>query len=122
VGLLLLRGALGVVAAVVGALYLAGGAELRIGPWVAIACGISLAIGLFTPGSGAVVMLGGIGILLSWIPTPPWGLVHDSSNAWFVVVVAVAIVLLGPGAYSLDARLFGRRVIVIRAASNRRIT
>ena len=32
-----------------------------------------------------------------------------------VVIVAVAIALLGPGAYSLDSYLFGRREIVIAA-------
>jgi uncharacterized membrane protein YphA (DoxX/SURF4 family) len=30
-------------------------------------------------------------------------------------LTAAAIALLGPGAYSLDARLFGRRVIVFRS-------
>jgi len=29
------------------------------------------------------------------------------------VILAAAIALLGPGAFSLDARLFGRREIVI---------
>jgi hypothetical protein len=28
---------------------------------------------------------------------------------------AIALALLGPGAYSLDARLFGRRMLVMRA-------
>lgn len=121
---MLLRVALGVIAATVGALYLTGDAEMRIGAWIAaslaIASGISLLIGFFTPGSGAVVVLGGVGVALTWLPAPQWGLLHDPSNAWLVVVVAVTIILLGPGAYSLDARLFGRRVIVIRAAPNRR--
>lgn len=31
----------------------------------------------------------------------------------YVFAIALAIVLLGPGAFSVDARLFGRRVIVI---------
>jgi hypothetical protein len=36
-------------------------------------------------------------------------------TAWAAVaaVDALALALLGPGAYSLDARLFGRRVVVI---------
>jgi uncharacterized membrane protein YphA (DoxX/SURF4 family) len=110
VGLLLLRVTLGVIAARVGALHLAGHADMRIGAWIAaslaIAGGISLMIGFFTPGAGAVVVLGGV--------------VHGPSNAWLVVVVAVAIIMLGPGAFSLDARLFGRREIVIRAGTKRR--
>ena len=35
----------------------------------------------------------------------------------FFIVMATAIVLLGPGAFSLDARLFGRREIVIPLAA-----
>jgi hypothetical protein len=31
----------------------------------------------------------------------------------FIVVVVAAIILLGPGSLSLDARLFGRREIII---------
>ena len=40
----------------------------------------------------------------------------DDAAAALVVMVAVAIALLGPGAYSLDSYLFGRREIVIAAA------
>jgi hypothetical protein len=32
--------------------------------------------------------------------------------------VAIALALLGPGAYSLDARIFGRRVIVLPPDEN----
>jgi len=39
---------------------------------------------------------------------------HDARLAAFgMIVTAVAIALLGPGAFSLDGRLFGRREIVI---------
>ena len=35
-------------------------------------------------------------------------------NALNVIGLTTAIALLGPGAFSIDARMFGRRVIVIR--------
>lgn len=38
----------------------------------------------------------------------------------FISINAVALGLLGPGAYSLDARLFGRRVTVLSAGKDSR--
>jgi uncharacterized membrane protein YphA (DoxX/SURF4 family) len=39
---------------------------------------------------------------------------HISASAAFnLAAIAAALVLLGPGAFSLDARLFGRREIII---------
>ena len=35
----------------------------------------------------------------------------DASGLILTLSVAVALALLGPGAYSMDARIFGRRVI-----------
>ena len=37
----------------------------------------------------------------------------------FPIIDAAALALLGPGAYSVDARLFGRRVTVIAPRKDR---
>lgn len=117
--------AVGVLVAVVSTGYLDSGADLPIGVWIAgllvIASGLSLVIGLLTPGAGAIVVSGGVGIALSWLPVPPSRLLLGPLDGWLIVVVGVAIVSLGPGAYSLDARFFGRREIVIHPTSHRRI-
>ena len=36
----------------------------------------------------------------------------DALHASFAIVITVAVALLGPGAFSVDAKLFGRRLIV----------
>ena len=41
--------------------------------------------------------------------------VMQAPVALLTIVNAIALGLLGPGAYSLDARLFGRRVLVMAA-------
>jgi len=49
------------------------------------------------------------GIVLSRVPTPPFSVIGASLIASIIVIVAIGIALLGPGAYSVDSHLFGRR-------------
>jgi len=119
-GLLLLRVAVSFAAIAAGIFYFSGPtlAKGALG-LVLVLSGAGLAIGLLTPFAGILAGLGFLGIALSWLPGPPWGL-HDTRVVAFgVVVTAVAIALLGPGAFSLDGRLFGRREIVIPPSSRR---
>ncbi len=80
---------------------------------LAAAGGASLVIGFLTPVAGAAAALAGIGIVLWWpLPTRPF-LLDGRLAAALMVAMAAAVVLLGPGSLSLDARLFGRREITI---------
>ena len=67
----------------------------------------SLSIGFLTPYLSVVSFVSGVAILL---------LNPYSYNVVQVALLfnAAALALLGPGAYSVDARLFGLRVIVLR--------
>lgn len=87
---------------------------LLIGVVVTFA-GLSFLAGLLTPVASVLVMFSGIIFALAWIPSPSLNLFDSKLVSLFVVAIAVAIGLLGPGAFSFDARLFGRREIFIPA-------
>ena len=72
-----------------------------------------MAAGFFTPFAGLLVGLCSLGIALSWFPAPSWGLYDARLAAFGMIITAAALALLGPGAFSLDGCLFGRREIVI---------
>ena len=63
--------------------------------------------------AGVIAGLSLLAIAVSWLPVAPAGPLLDRVGALCVAAVAAALVLLGPGALSLDARLFGRREIGI---------
>jgi len=119
--LLLLRVAVGFAATAVGILYLSGWSDNSLGRLVVglalTTGGTALAIGFLTPYAGLLVGLCFLGIAFSLLPPPSWDL-HDARLVSFgIIITAVAIALLGPGAFSLDGRLFGRREIVIPPSS-----
>lgn len=116
-----MRAAVGLASAGMGVLYLSGSSDPSFDKWLAgltlTVCGAALAIGFLTPYAGLLVGICFLGVALSWFPAPSWGL-HDARLvAIGMIITAVAIALLGPGAFSLDGRLFGRREIVIPPSS-----
>jgi uncharacterized membrane protein YphA (DoxX/SURF4 family) len=90
----------------VGPVKLAAGA-------LAVATGFCLLTGFLTPIAGVLVVLGSIGLALSPLATPSVDLFESKLAIGNVIVISVAIGLLGPGAFSVDALMFGRREIAI---------
>lgn len=91
------------------------------GAWLAgvlaAAAGAALLIGLLTPIVSVLVGLCALGIGFSLLPPSSPNLFDTKLTTIFAVSMTAAIVFLGPGAYSVDARLFGRREIIIPPAS-----
>jgi uncharacterized membrane protein YphA (DoxX/SURF4 family) len=112
----LLRGAIGLVALIQGGYYLSDGAHSSLGMWfgaLGLAAGGSLVAGFLTPIAGALVVLGALGAGFSVLPASAANLFDAKLSLIFAGIMAAAIVFLGPGAFSVDARLFGRREIII---------
>lgn len=68
------------------------------GGWLALLCLLAaamLVLGVLTPLAAALAVLG----------------LQAQAMPWPVALLPLALLLLGPGAYSLDARWFGRRVL-----------
>jgi uncharacterized membrane protein YphA (DoxX/SURF4 family) len=120
VGLLLLRAAVGAALAVEGAACFAGGAPLgglrAVVGGLSLLVGAALLIGCLTPFAALLAELVSLGIALSWLPSSIPDVFGGAPATIFLIVMAAAAFFLGPGAYSLDARLFGRREIVIPPA------
>ncbi len=120
-GLLLLRAAGGAVLITQGAAYLgdkneSGFLALIV---VSVTCvvGLLLLIGFLTRMAALVAAVIGVNSVLAWFPRVNTALSVTPTTAVLFAAVAIAVICLGPGAYSLDGRLFGRREIVIPTRS-----
>ena len=83
-------------------------AETVAGWWIVVlllASAGCLLFGFVTPVAAGLIGLTSLGLAVWTTPYP--------FQELEVLVLAVVIALLGPGAFSIDARMFGRREILI---------
>ena len=120
-GLFLLRAATGVVLIAQGLAYLGDKRELGMSDLAVVAVlslvGFLLLIGFLTRFVALAAAMVGILSVFSWFPSSNVGSLVTPTTAALSAVIAVAVICLGPGALSLDARLFGRREIIIPPSS-----
>lgn len=103
-GLLLMRLVAGVSLIILGIAKLATGSLIE--NIVAILAGLLLIVGLWTPVVGSLTAVVGI-----------WNAVAQPVDRWaniFLATMGIVLALVGPGAWSADARLFGWKRIDVR--------
>lgn len=118
-GLLLLRSATGMVLITQGIAYFSDKRDpeffvLTVTSVMSL-LGLLLVIGLLTRFVAIGAALATLGSIFSLLPITKVGPLVTPTTAALAAVIAIAVTCLGPGALSLDARLFGRREIIIPA-------
>jgi uncharacterized membrane protein YphA (DoxX/SURF4 family) len=79
----------------------------------AIAVGAAIFVGFLTPAASAAATVGYFMTGVSSFLMTEANKHINTLAAFSLAAISAALVLLGPGAFSLDARLFGRREIII---------
>jgi len=120
-GLLLLRAANGAGFLAQGIVYFAdkhdlGAITSTIAVFMILIGGLLL-IGSLSRWAAVVAAMTSLLSVFPWFPGPRVGLFETPITTMLAAVVATALVCLGPGAFSLDARLFGRREVIIPRTS-----
>ena len=121
VGLLLLRAVVGATLATQGLVcLLSAEPSTALLPLIAallLISGVFVLLGFLTPTLSPLAGIECLGIALSWFPPQVWIFPESKVAMAQLIAVSAAIALLGPGAFSVDARLFGWKEIVIPPAS-----
>jgi uncharacterized membrane protein YphA (DoxX/SURF4 family) len=116
-GLGLLRLTVGLSVVIQGAGMLIAPHGPTVGSWAmglgVMLVGAALLIGFLTPLAGASAAIGNSVVGFSLLAGSTAMLHERVLPAIQLAVMSVALVMLGPGAFSLDAHLFGRREITI---------
>ena len=81
--------------------------------------GALLTAGLLTCAVGIAGIAGGVLLICSVIPDCSSTLSRSNYAFLLAGAILVELILAGPGAYSVDAHLFGRREIIIPRATSR---
>ena len=76
---------------------------------VGIGSGILLLVGLWTPAAGAIAAIVGVWAALSTYSSHP----GDTSSLLVQSILGAVLAMVGPGCWSIDARIYGRKRIDI---------
>jgi putative oxidoreductase len=116
-GLLLLRLCLGITLIYFGVAGIWGSEAIAFAQnLIAAVAGIFLLAGLWTPAMGALIALDEVWMALA-LYSPQR---EDTWTHLFLAILAASVAMLGPGAWSIDARLFGRRRFDIDRTAGRK--
>jgi uncharacterized membrane protein YphA (DoxX/SURF4 family) len=114
-GLLLLRVTVGLPLVYWGIAGLTALGFSAIPKFAAALAGILLISGLYTAAAGAVIVLAEAWMVVS----PAIGRHHEPWLHIFLGALSASVAMLGPGAWSVDARRFGRKVFEIGQSRGR---
>jgi len=120
-GLLILRAIVGVTAILQGCAFLPWHESGPSWLWsiAVVLClgGGALVLGVLTVLTSLMIGVAEMGAACSLLPSSPSALSHSQAAPVIVIALTIAVILIGPGAFSIDARLFGLREVKIPRAS-----